>query len=125
MSKENIFISCECGYSGHSCDLINGWTKNSKYGFICRKVLTCDIHTNDISSIKVALANKIDNAAYVLILINDFTHLIHPDKEMIGYKNWQNWDILKAKEYGKNCWCKGSWFAELTVKRPEAYNFPT
>ncbi len=96
-----IFISFDCGNDKYFRSFIDAWAKNRDYDFSYREKLSDEIHTKDISKMKVVLANQIDSASLVLVLVSEFSNIIHQDAEIIGYKNWQNWEIAKAKESGK------------------------
>ena len=39
---------------------------------------------------------------HVIVIVGKEANKLHKDRELIGYRNWQNFEIAKAKELGKN-----------------------
>ncbi len=56
-----------------------------------------EIQTRDIGRIKAVLTGKIRDSTHVLVIVGKYANSYHPDREKIGTRNWQWWEIEKAK----------------------------
>jgi hypothetical protein len=61
-----------------------------------------EIQSSDVGRVKAVLSQKIGAADYLLTLIGDYANSPHSDRALIGERNWQWWEIVKAKQLGKN-----------------------
>ncbi len=59
------------------------------------------INSNNISSLKDLLSLKISKCSYVLVIVSKDSNKEDLNSDLIGYKNWQNWEVAKAKELNK------------------------
>lgn len=51
--------------------------------------------------IKSVLSRKINEASHVILIVGKEANKLHKDRILIGYRNWQNFEVAKAKELGK------------------------
>lgn len=77
------------------------WNNNSRFNFNFDDKTPNEINSYDYGVIKRALSAKINKADYLLVLVGERTNTRHPNAVQIGEKNWQIWEIKKAKELGK------------------------
>lgn len=56
---------------------------------------------NDVAAAKSLRARKIREAAYTLVVVGCKANQFHADKEAIGTRNWQWWDIEESDRQGK------------------------
>ena len=96
-----IFVSFDYDNDRHYKSLLNAWNANSVIPFDFDDGSSEEINSWDIAAIKRALSRKINEADAVLVLVGKYADSRHRNSSAIGYKNWQNYEIAKAKEYGK------------------------
>lgn len=58
------------------------------------------IRSNDVGRVKAALATKIDEATHVLVIVGEHANAYHRDSLKIGGRNWQWWEINRARLAG-------------------------
>lgn len=96
-----IFVSFDYENDRHYKTLLNAWNAHSVIPFVFDDGSSNEINSWDIPVIKRALSRKINEADAVLVLVGKYANSRHKDSLSIGYKNWQNFEIAKAKELGK------------------------
>ena len=116
MSKKKIFISFDYEKDRHNKFLLNAWNKNGEFEFEFEDKSTKEINSWNIPTIKSVLSRKINEADYTLVLIGEDANKIHKDSNLIGYRNWQNYEVAKSKELGKKL---------IAVKLDRAYESPS
>ena len=47
------------------------------------------------------MSRKINEATAVVVIVGQYANSLHPEWNQIGYRNWQNFEVAKAKELGK------------------------
>ncbi|HZE87117.1 MAG TPA: TIR domain-containing protein [Methylomirabilota bacterium] len=60
-----------------------------------------EINSFNIGRIKAVLTQKISQATHILVIIGAYANTAHPQRLLIGDRNWQWWEINKGKELGK------------------------
>lgn len=101
MDKKKVFVSFDYDNDKQYKYLLEAWDKNLGFDFSFSDQSSGEINSDDISRIKAALTTKISNSTYILVIVGRYSNSKHPDSNKIGYKNWQNWEVAKAKELGK------------------------
>ena len=100
MSKRKIFVSFDFENDRKYKYLLEAWNKNSEFDFEFDDKSSREINSWNISTIKAALSRKINEADYTLVIVGKEANKVHKDRNLIGYKNWQNYEIAKSKENG-------------------------
>lgn len=98
MSKRKIFVSFDFENDRNYKYLLEAWNGNSDFEFDDKS--TREINSWNISTIKAALTRKINEADYTIVIVGKEANKRHKDSQLIGYKNWQNFEIAKSKENG-------------------------
>lgn len=101
MGKPKIFVSFDFDEDRQYKYILNAWSANSAFEFTFDDRSPSEIQTNSVSVVKNVLSRKINEATYVIVIVGQDANKIHPDLREIGYRNWQNYEIAKAKELGK------------------------
>ena len=101
MSKPKIFVSFDFENDKHYKFTLNMWNNNPYIEFEFTDSTPDEIQSWNIPTIKQVLTRKINNAAYVLVIVGKEANKLHKDHLEIGYRNWQNYEIAKAKELNK------------------------
>lgn len=81
--------------------LLSAWDKNQQFKFSMNDKTPSEIDSNDYSRIKAVLSTKIKQSDCLFVIVGAKTDSSHPKAKEIGEKNWQVWEINKAKEFGK------------------------
>lgn len=100
MSKRKIFVSFDFENDRNYKYLLEAWNGNSEFDFEFDDKSTREINSWNIPTIKAALTRKINEADYTLVIVGKEANKLHKDRGLIGYKNWQNYEIAKSKENG-------------------------
>lgn len=101
MAKKSVCISFDYTADKDYRNLLNAWNNNPNFNFNVTDKTPNEINSSDISKIKGVLTTKISDADYMLVIVGEKTNSPHPDRAKIGEKNWQIWEIEKAKELEK------------------------
>lgn len=96
MSKRKIFVSFDFENDRNYKYLLEAWNKNSEFEFDDKS--SGEINSWDIPTVKAALARKINEAEYTLVIVGKEANKLHKDRNLIGYRNWQNYEIAKSKQ---------------------------
>lgn len=101
MAKKPVFVSFDYDNDKHYKNLLAAWDANSNFEFKFSDKSAHEINSENISRVKAALTNKINDATYTLVLIGKYANEKHPDSDLINDINWINWEINKSIELGK------------------------
>ena len=101
MAKPKIFVSFDFEKDRQYKYTLNMWNSNSNFEFTCDDRSPSEIQTESVSVVKNVLSRKINEAAVVVVIIGEDANRLHKDWREIGYRNWQNYEIAKAKELRK------------------------
>ena len=100
MSKRKIFVSFDFENDRNYKYLLEAWNGNSEFAFEFDDKSSREINSWNIATIKAALTRKINDADYTIVIVGKEANKTHKDSELIGYRNWQNFEIAKSKENG-------------------------
>ena len=100
MNNKILFVSFNCDNDSRFNYLLNAWSNNDDFEFEFDDKSTKEINSWNISTIKGVLTKKIKEADYTIVIIGSEANKKHKDSELIGYKNWQNFEIAKSKDNG-------------------------
>lgn len=101
MAIPKIFVSFDFENDRHYKYTLNMWNKNSNFEFTCNDTSPSEIQSWNIPTIKGVLTRKINEATHVVVIVGKEANKLHKDRFDIGYCNWQNFEIAKAKSLGK------------------------
>lgn len=101
MAKRSIFISFDFEKDRQYKYTLNMWDKNPDFDFTCDDRSPSEIQTDSVAVVKNVLSRKINEATAVIVIVGEDANKLHRDWREIGYRNWQNYEIAKAKELGK------------------------
>ncbi len=101
MNKKHIFVSFDYDNDRTYKLTLQMWDKNTNIDFFFSDKSSNEINSDVISVVRGNLTKKIQNATAILVLVGNYYHEQHKDHKDIGYKNWQTFEVEKAKELGK------------------------
>ena len=58
------------------------------------------IDSTDIGRIKAAITRKLRDATHTLVIVGKHANSYHPDRDKIGTRNWQWWEIEQSDAEG-------------------------
>lgn len=96
-----VFVSFDFDHDRQYKYTLNMWDGNDNINFNFDDKSSSEINSWNIGRIKAALTTKINEADAVLVIVGKYANSYHKDYQLIGKRNWQNWEIAKAKELGK------------------------
>lgn len=110
-----VFVSFDFENDRQYKYTLNMWDGNDNIDFSFDDKSSSEINSWNIDRIKAALTMKIKEADAVLVIVGRYANSYHKDSSLIGKRNWQNWEIAKAKELGKKL---------IGVKLDSSYSSP-
>ena len=110
-----VFVSFDFENDRQYKYTLNMWDGNDNIDFSFDDKSSSEINSWNIDRIKAALTMKIKEADAVLVIVGRYANSFHKDSSLIGKRNWQNWEIAKAKELGKKL---------IGVKLDSSYSSP-
>lgn len=99
--KTQVCVSFDYTNDNRYYNMLKAWDANSNFDFSFGDCTPSEIQSESVSRIKAVLTQKIDSASCLLVIVGEEANKTHPDSREIGYTNWQNYEIAKAKELGK------------------------
>lgn len=110
-----VFVSFDFENDRQYKYTLNMWDGNDNIDFSFDDKSSSEINSWNIDRIKAALTMKIKESDAVLVIVGRYANSYHKDSSLIGKRNWQNWEIAKAKELGKKL---------IGVKLDSSYSSP-
>lgn len=99
--KKRIFISFDYEHDKNYRYLLTALAKNPRSDIEFTDVTPEEIQSYDVGRIKAVLTKKIREATHTLVIIGKYANSYHPNRDEIGERNWQWWEINKSDEEGK------------------------
>ena len=96
-----IFVSFDFDNDRQYKYTLNMWASNANIDFSFNDGSTQEIQSWNISRIKAAITTKINQSDAILVLVGEHADTPHKDRALIGYRNWQYFEIAQAKAAGK------------------------
>lgn len=97
---KRIFISFDYDHDKNYRYLLSALKANPRSDIEFEDLTPEEIQSYDIGRIKAALARRIGQSDYTLVVIGEHANSYHPDRNEIGTRNWQWWEIEKSYEVG-------------------------
>jgi hypothetical protein len=101
MARKRVFISFDYENDRRYKYLLEALSANSSSDISFDDLTPGEIQSSSVSRVKSVLTQKIDNATHTLVIIGKHANHFHPDREKIGTRNWQWWEIEKSAQLGK------------------------
>lgn len=98
---KRIFISFDYDHDKNYRYLLGALKANPRSDIEFEDLTPDEIQSYDIGRIKAALSRRIDRSGYMLVIIGEHANSYHADRNKIGTRNWQWWEIEKSDELGK------------------------
>ena len=98
---KRIFISFDYEHDKNYRYLLTALAKNPRSDIEFTDVTPEEIQSYNVDRIKAVLTKKIKEATHTLVIVGKYADSYHPDRDEIGERNWQWWEINKSDEEGK------------------------
>lgn len=116
MTKKKVFVSFDYDNDRVYKYLLDAWDKNMNMDFAFDDCTSDEIQSWNIPTVKAALTRRINTCSYMLVIVGAEANKKHKDAEQIGYRNWQNFEISRAKAAGLKL---------IAVKLDRSYESPS
>jgi|GEM_PF-533914 len=103
--KPKVFVSFDYENDRHYKLMLDAWDANKRFDFTCKSHTPSEIQSEDTGRIKAVLTTKVKEATHVIVLVGKYANQIHPDANMIGFRNWINLEVNQARLYNKKVIC--------------------
>jgi len=100
MAKKKVCVSFDYENDRNYYNLLEAWNSNKNIDFSINDCTPSEIKTESVSKVKQVLSTKIGEANYMIAIIGKYSDTKHSDKDEIGHKNWQAYEIAKNTEKG-------------------------
>jgi hypothetical protein len=101
MARKRICISFDYEHDRNYRYLLNALEKDQRNRMDFDDITPSEIDTASVARVKQVLTTKIRSATHLLVIVGKYANSLHPDRVEIGTRNWQWWEIEKAKVEGK------------------------
>ena len=98
---KRIFISFDYEHDKNYRYLLTALAKNPRSDIEFTDVTPEEIQSYDVGRIKAVLTKKIKEATHTLVIVGKYANSYHPNRDEIGERNWQWWEINKSDEESK------------------------
>lgn len=99
--KKKVCVSFDYSEDAKYRNLLKAWNENPNFDFNISDKTPDEINTDDYARVKAVLTSRIKEADCLLVVVGKKTDTRHPRSYEIGEKNWQIWEMKKAKDLGK------------------------
>ena len=115
LRNKKVFVSFDYDNDRNYYYLLKGWDANKRFEFSFSDYTSKEIKSDNIIVVKQKLSQKINQADITLVIIGKHSNDLHEDSKLIGYRNWQNYEIAKSVEHGNKL---------VAVKIDRSYDSP-
>jgi len=99
MSKKKVFVSFDYEHDRRYKNLLEAWDANDKFDFEFTDHSSHEINSDNVGRVKAALSARIKDSTYTLVIVGKYANSPHKDRELIGYRNWINFEVARSKDY--------------------------
>ncbi len=97
MAKKRVFVSFDYENDRHYKFLMNAWDANEDFDFSFTDESSHEINSDNVGRVKAALTTRINAATHTLVIIGKEANKRHKDYQLIGYRNWINFETARSK----------------------------
>lgn len=98
--KKEVFVSFDYENDKHYKYLLEAWDANDEFDFVFSDKTPDEINSENVGPIKAGLRKKIREATHTLVIVGKEANKQHKDHELIGYRNWINFEVAASIEDG-------------------------
>lgn len=97
---EKVFVSFDYDNDRRYKFILEAWNNNPKFNFVFEDGTPREINSDNVGRIKAALTSKVKAATHTLVIVGKHSNDPHPDKNLIGFRNWINFEIYQSIKEG-------------------------
>jgi len=98
MAKKKVFVSFDFDNDRRYKYLLEAWDANPNFDFVFADSTPREINSENVNRVKAALTTKINSATHTFVIVGKEANKQHTDHELIGFKNWINFEISRSKD---------------------------
>lgn len=99
--KPTVFVSFDYEHDKRYKFLLEAWNNNPKFKFVFEDGTPREINSFNVGRVKAALTTKIQAATHTLVIVGEHSNDLHPHRDLIGKRNWINFEISQSIELKK------------------------
>lgn len=99
--KKRIFISFDYDHDSRYRNLLDALKENSRSEIDYEDVTPGEIQSNDVAAIKAGLLARLKRSTHALVIVGSYANSYDRRYAQIGERNWQWWEIVRAKAEGR------------------------
>jgi len=100
MAKKRVFICFDYDHDRNYRYLLKALSENAGSDIEFEDLTPEEIESEDVGRIKAALTRRIRISTHTLVIIGKHANSYHADRDEIGERNWQWWEIEKSDAEG-------------------------
>lgn len=100
MAKPRIFVSFDYEQDRQYKYLLEAWDANDEFDFVFSDATPREINSDNVGRVKAAITAKIKSATHTLVIVGKYANQLHPDHELIGFRNWINFEVYQSVASG-------------------------
>src|SRR5438067_748768 len=85
---KRVFISFDYEHDRNYRYLLSALKENPRTDLQFADVTPAEIQSSDVGRVKAVLTTKIESATHALVIIGEYANSSHPDRFLIGERNW-------------------------------------
>jgi len=117
VTKKRTFISFDYDHDRNYRYLLKALAANPRSDIEFDDLTPEEIQSDDIGRIKAVLTRKIRESTHTLVIVGEHANSYHSDRDEIGERNWQWWEINKSHE-------EGNGFIAVKIKKSNSTPYP-
>lgn len=98
--RKKVFVSFDYENDKNYKYLLEAWDANDEFDFVFSDKTPDEINSENVDPIKAALRKKIGEATHTLVIVGEEVNKQHEDHELIGCRNWINFEVAASIEDG-------------------------
>jgi hypothetical protein len=91
-----VFVSFDFENDRHYKYLLEAWHANPQFEFVFEDGTPREINSSNVGRVKAALTAKINAATHTLVIVGKHSNDPHPNRGLIGYRNWINFEVAQS-----------------------------
>jgi hypothetical protein len=100
-SNRKIYVAFDYENDRHYKRLLEAWNANKEFDLRFSDASSGEVQSSDVARVKGALTAKIRDADILLVLVGKEANKFHRDRVQIGFRNWVNFEVARARDAGK------------------------
>ncbi len=100
MFETPVFVSFDYENDQNYQQLLQAWHANPRFRFVFQDESSAPLDATEISRLKAELTAKIQQSKHTLVIVGPHANEPHPQQDLIGYRNWINFQIAISRIAG-------------------------